>query len=311
MSACLLIAGPTASGKTALALAAADRLDGEIINADSMQVYAGLRIITARPDEEETARAPHHLFGTIDPATRFSVGQWLGAAQARIAEIRARGRTPILVGGTGLYFNALTKGLAPVPEIDGEARARAAALLEADGIEGLRAETLRVDPVATERIEPGDRQRHLRIMEVYLTTGAPLSELWSQTRPALVAGEWAGLVLEPSRAELYARIETRFDRMLETGALEEVRAFAERELDPALPSMKALGVPQLLALCRGEMDRETAIELSKRDSRRYAKRQMTWFRNQQSEWARIETLDPAQRSDELARFLSASLFPDP
>ncbi|MBR9825877.1 MAG: tRNA (adenosine(37)-N6)-dimethylallyltransferase MiaA [Alphaproteobacteria bacterium] len=291
MRPCLLIAGPTAAGKTALSLAAAERLNGEIINADSMQIYEGLHILTARPDAQEEARAPHHLFGTIAPDRRFSVGEWLDASLALIAEIRSRGRTPILVGGTGLYFNALTKGLAPVPEIDDAARERAEALINQQGFEALRAEALRADPLAAERVEPADRQRLQRIVEVFYTTGAALSSFWDKTKPALPDGEWRGLVLEPDRAQLYARIERRFDLMLEQGGLEEVAAFAERRLDPDLPAMKALGVPPLLAHLAGEMTLADAVEISKRDSRRYAKRQSTWFRNQNGSWPRITSLD--------------------
>lgn len=291
MRPCLLIAGPTAAGKTALSLAAAERLNGEIINADSMQIYEGLHILTARPDAQEEARAPHHLFGTIAPDRRFSVGEWLDASLALIAEIRSRGRTPILVGGTGLYFNALTKGLAPVPEIDDAARERAEALINQQGFEALRAEALRADPLAAERVEPADRQRLQRIVEVFYTTGAALSSFWDKTEPALPEGDWRGLVLELDRAQLYARIERRFDLMLEQGGLEEVAAFAERRLDRDLPAMKALGVPPLLAHLAGEMTLADAVEISKRDSRRYAKRQSTWFRNQNGSWPRITSLD--------------------
>lgn len=305
MTACLLIAGPTAAGKTALSLAAASRLDGEIINADSMQVYDGLRIITARPDTEELAQAPHHLFGCVDPADRYSVGQWLEAALERVEAVRSRGRTPILVGGTGLYFNALTKGLAPAPEIAPEARTQAATLLDETGLDGLRAEALRVDPVAAGRVEPTDRQRLLRIVEVFLTAGEPLSSLWSATKPALPDTGWTGLVIEPDRDALYSRIEARFDRMLADGALEEARAFADRGLDPDLPAMKALGVPPLLAHLRGEMALDEAIALSKRDSRRYAKRQMTWFRNQHADWQRISSLDKSNALAELDTLLTA------
>jgi len=300
---CLLIAGPTAAGKTALALSAAEQLDGEIINADSMQIYEGLRIITARPDAAEEARAPHHLFGTIDPATRFSVGDWLTAALDRIEAIRARGRTPILVGGTGLYFNALTKGLAPVPEIDPAVRARASGLLETDGLEGVRAEALLLDPVATVRVEPTDRQRLLRIVEVAWSTGMRLSEHWAETDPPLAAGAWCGIVLEPEREALYARINQRFDLMLDGGAMAEVEAFAARQLDPELPAMKALGVPPLIACLKGEMARDEAVELAKRDSRRYAKRQMTWFRNQHADWQRVTSLDKQEALRELETIL--------
>lgn len=291
MTDCLLIAGPTAAGKTALALAAANQLDGEIINADSMQVYEGLHLITARPSDDEVAHAPHHLFGTVDPAARFSVGEWIAAAVPLIDQIRDRGRTPIIVGGTGLYYLALTKGLAPVPEIDAASRERAERLIAEQGLDGLRQQAETFDPEATARIKPADRQRLQRIVEVGYATGEALSSFHKETHPLLPEGGWRGIVIEPDREALYARIDRRFDLMLEAGALEEVEAFMHRELDPDLPAMKALGVPPLMAFLRGEISREEAVELSKRDSRRYAKRQLTWFRNQHGEWNRIQHLD--------------------
>lgn len=299
----LLIAGPTAAGKTDLAIAAAERLDGEIVNADSMQIYEGLHLITARPSAEETARVPHHLFGVADPAQRWSVGRWAEAALAAIAEICARGHVPILVGGTGLYFNALTVGLAPVPEIGEAARIRAAALLEAGGPEALAQEARRVDPVSAARVEPADRQRLLRIVEVGYETGQALSHFHAGTAPLLPEGSWRGVVIEPDRETLYARIDARFDRMMADGALEEVRAFMARGLDPDLPAMKALGVPPLMAYLRGEMSLEEAVETARRDSRRYAKRQLTWFRNQTASWPRIVSLDPAGARDALAALI--------
>jgi len=300
----LLIAGPTASGKTALALQAAERFDGEIINADSMQIYEGLHLITARPDASETAQAPHHLFGRVDPAMRWSVGEWAEEALALVSDIRSRGKTPILVGGTGLYFMALTKGLAPVPEIDVASRQRVEDLIETEGLDGLRREAERFDPVSAQRIKAADSQRLQRVVEVGYATGEALSDFHKDTKPALQTNEWTGVVLNPDRAELYARIEARFDRMLEEGALQEVAAFAERELDPLLPAMKALGVPPLMAHLRGDMDLDEAIALSKRDSRRYAKRQLTWFRNQHSDWSRIDSLDSQTAWSQLEQILS-------
>nr|WP_238934874.1 tRNA (adenosine(37)-N6)-dimethylallyltransferase MiaA [Maricaulis parjimensis] len=299
-----MIAGPTAAGKTALAIAAAQGLDGEIINADSMQIYDGLHLITARPSAEEMAQIPHHLFGVADPAERWSVGRWSEAALALIEDVRARGRMPILVGGTGLYFNALTVGLAPVPEIGEAARARAAALEAEGGLDALRAEAFVIDPVAAERIQGADRQRLLRIIEVGYETGRKLSDFQQETHPLLPEGSWRGLVIEPEREALYARINARFDRMMEQGAMEEVQAFAERELDPELPAMKALGVPPLLAYLRGETGMDVAVELAKRDSRRYAKRQLTWFRNQTANWPRITSLDAGEAREALSALLA-------
>ncbi|WP_323762708.1 tRNA (adenosine(37)-N6)-dimethylallyltransferase MiaA [Maricaulis sp.] len=303
MTPCLLIAGPTAAGKTALSLAAAARVGGEIINADSMQVYAGLPLITAQPDAAERGRAPHHLFGAVDPAVRYSVGQWTSDVLALISDIRGRGRVPLLVGGTGLYFNALTRGLAPVPEIGEVARARAAAVLEEAGLSGLRAEALRLDPVAANRVEAADRQRLLRIVEVVYETGKALSVFQADTVPPLAPSEWRGIVIEPDRDTLYQRIDQRFERMLDAGALDEISAFMKRDIDPDLPASKALGVPQLVAHLRGEMTLDEATELAKRDSRRYAKRQGTWFRNQASSWSRIRTPDPQAAVSDLADIL--------
>jgi tRNA dimethylallyltransferase len=300
---CLLIAGPTAAGKTALALHAAHALNGEIINADSMQIYGGLRLITARPSSDEEASVPHHLFGSVDPALRWSVGEWSQAALSLISDIRDRGRTPIIVGGTGLYFLALTKGLAPVPDIGDEARSRVEMLIETHGLERLRQEAERFDPVSAGRIKPADRQRLQRVVEVGYATGEALSSFHHETRPMLSPDEWTGVVIEPDREALYARIERRFDMMLEHGALAEVATFAARAHDPNLPSMKALGVPPLLAHLRGELSLEDAVDLSKRDSRRYAKRQLTWFRNQHADWNRITSLDTGTARDKLNSYI--------
>lgn len=303
MTRCLLIAGPTAAGKTALALAAAEALDGEIINADSMQIYAGLPLITAQPSAADFARVPHHLFGCVDPAERWSVGHWAEAALALIAEVGARGRMPVLVGGTGLYFLALTKGLAPVPEIDPATRSQVAELIAASGPEGLRREAERLDPIATARVKPADLQRLSRIVEVGYATGEPLTAFHAETRPLLAAEEWRGIAIEPERQRLYDRINSRFELMLEAGALAEVRAFAALGLDPLLPASKALGVPPLVAHLRGELSLEAAVTLAQRDSRRYAKRQMTWMRNQQADWSRIHALDAGAARQELTAII--------
>jgi tRNA dimethylallyltransferase len=302
---CLLIAGPTAAGKTALALAAAEALDGEIINTDSMQIYAGLPLITAQPAPADLARVPHHLFGCVEPAQRWSVGHWTEAALALIAAIRERDRTPVLVGGTGLYFLALTKGLAPVPEIEPETRQQVVALIADAGPEGLRREAERLDPVAAARVKPADLQRLSRIVEVGYATGEALSFFQTQTRPLLDAAEWRGLVIEPERPALYERVDQRFELMLEAGALDEVRAFAKLGLDPLLPASKALGVPPLMAHLRGELSLDEAAALAQRDSRRYAKRQTTWFRNQHPDWSRIHALDAGAARDELTAILAA------
>lgn len=291
----ILLAGPTASGKTALAIRLAKALDGEIINADSMQIYADLPILSARPTADEQDSIPHHLFGVLDASRRASVGWWAREAVRLIAEIEARGRLPILTGGTGLYFNALVRGLAEMPEISEQTR-QAVDILESQGLDALRERAEALDPEAAGRISPSDRQRLRRIVEIGLESGQPISAFQRETRPLLSADRYTGLVIEPDRAALYARIERRFDQMMDDGALAEAKQLAARGLDPSLPAMKALGMPRLIAASRGEMEMDDAIARSKQDSRRYAKRQMTWFRNQLPDWRRI---DPAAGNEAL------------
>jgi len=299
----LLLAGPTAAGKTALSLIAARALDAEIVNADSMQVYDRLSILSARPTREEMEDISHHLFGVIDPAERCSVGRWTRLALDRLEDIRARGRRAIIAGGTGLYFKALTEGLAPAPEIPEAVRDRVSRDLARDGLAALYEEARRHDPAGAASLGPGDRQRIQRIVELGRATGRALSDLHVETRPLIDAGVWRGLVVQPPRAALYVCIEQRFDAMMRAGALEEARAIAALGLDPDLPAMKAVGLPPLLAHLRGALSLATAIEIAKRDSRRYAKRQYTWFSNQHGDWARIESLDTDARRAELDRFV--------
>jgi len=287
MTPVLLIMGPTASGKSALALALAERIGGEIVNADSMQVYRDFRVLTARPTPDEEARAPHHLYGHVDAGEHFSTGRWLTDALAAIVDIRARERTPILVGGTGLYFKALTEGLADIPAADPELRAALRARAEHEGAPALHTELARRDPQTATRLEPNDTPRILRALEVLETTGESISALQANTRPALAANEWRGIAITPPREALYAAINARFDTMLEAGALDEARAFAERNLDPALPAMKAHGAPALMTHLRGELSLADAAEIGKRDTRRYAKRQFTWISGQMPNWPRV------------------------
>jgi tRNA dimethylallyltransferase len=287
--------GPTASGKSALALELAERLGGEIINADSMQVYRDFRILTARPSPEEEAQAPHHLYGQVDAAELYSTGRWLTDALAAIAQIRARGRTPIVVGGTGLYFKALTEGLADIPAADPELRVALRERVEREGAPTLHAELAARDPQIAARLEPNDAPRILRALEVLESTGESIAAFQADTKPALAVDEWRGLALTPDREALYAAINRRFDVMLEQGALDEVRAFAARGLDPTLPAMKAHGNPALAAHLRGEMSLADAAELGKRDTRRYAKRQFTWIANQMPNWPRVGERDLASR----------------
>lgn len=295
--------GPTASGKSALALALAERVEGEIVNADSMQVYRDFRVLTARPSSEEEARAPHHLYGYADAGEPYSTGRWLSDAVAAIKAIRERGKTPIVAGGTGLYFKALTEGLADIPAAGPELRAELRKRAEREGAPALHAELTSRDPVTAARLEPNDAPRILRALEVLQTTGESISALQANTKPALAEGDWLGVALTPDREALYAAINTRFDAMLAAGALDEVRAFAARGLDPTMPAMKAHGAPALMAHLRGEITLAEAADVGKRDTRRYAKRQFTWIANQMPDWPRISAPDLDSRVDAVLRLL--------
>ena len=287
----LLIAGPTASGKSALALELARATGGVIINADSMQVYRDLRVITARPSPEEEAVVPHRLYGHVDAAVNFSAGSWVADAALVLAEARAQQRLPIFAGGSGLYFKALTRGLSAVPSIPPEIREGVRARLERDGVEALHAELALRDPVSAERLKPRDRSRIARALEVVEATGRSLTDWHRDGLPALLPqGQFRALFLEPDRDQLYGRIDARFEGMLGAGALEEVAALAERRLDPLLPAMKAHGVPALIRHLRGEITPEEAVVIGRADTRHYAKRQFTWFRHQlpEFEWVKPE-----------------------
>jgi len=284
----VLIAGPTASGKSALALALAAEIGGIIVNADSMQVYRDLRIITARPTPEEEARLPHLLYGHVDAAVNYSVGRWVADAAAALTQARERGLLPMFVGGTGLYFKALTRGIAAVPSIPDDVRSVVRARLAAEGPQALHAELMVRDPAVAERLQPADRTRIARALEVIEATGRSLGD-WHREGmpPVLDEARVAKVFLAPERAEVHRRIDARFDDMLSRGALEEVRALAARQLDPLLPAMKAHGVPWLIRHLKGEITRNQAAEGGKQDTRRYVKRQFTWFRHQLSDWPRI------------------------
>ena len=285
-----LIAGPTASGKSALALRLATATGGEIVNADALQLYADLRVLTARPDEAELLGSPHHLFGTVDAAEAWSAGRWLRAARAVIADIQARSLDVIVVGGTGLYLRALTQGLADIPQVPAEVRQTSAAEYEAMGEAAFRARLAEVDPAAAARVGSGDRQRLSRAWEVYAATGTSLGDHHATASGALPPGSWTAIALEPTRAELYARCDARLEMMLSKGALAEVEALLARNLDPALPALKAVGVQPLAAYLRGETTLETALTAAQQDTRRYAKRQMTWMRGQTPDWPRLSGL---------------------
>ena len=283
----ILIAGPTASGKSALAMRLARRVGGAVINCDSMQVYRDLRILTARPSEKDEREASHLLFGYVDAACNWSVGLWLNDAEGAIAQARARGLVPILTGGTGLYFKALTQGLSAMPQIPAPLREK----IREDAKTRSSAELHRVlaasDPLAAEKLRQSDRQRIIRALEIFEATGRSLFE-WQegQRPPPLLAPELCvSLFIQPAREELRHRIDRRFDAMLGEGALEEIRCLADRRLDPSLPAMRAHGVPWLLSHLRGEMGLEEAADGAKADTRRYARRQFTWFRHQMPGWS--------------------------
>lgn len=281
----VLIAGPTASGKSALALALADRLGGTIVNADSMQVYAGLRVITARPSVEEEVRAPHMLYGHVDPAESYSTGRWLREVAAALDDIAAAGRVPIVVGGTGLYFKVLTEGIAAVPAIPTDIREAVRERLARDGVSALYAELTALDPVTAARLMPLDRSRIARALEVVLATGRSISDWHGEnSAPLLPAERTVKVFVTIERNALVSRIDARFVTMMQAGALDEVAALAARGLDPLLPAMKAHGVPWLIRHLKGELSRDEAVAGSVMDTRRYAKRQHTWFRGQMKDW---------------------------
>lgn len=281
----VLIAGPTASGKSALALELAQKAGGAVINTDSMQVYRDLRVLTARPSLAEEAAVPHRLYGCVDAAVNYSAGHYVRDAKEVLDEVRRGGGLPIFIGGTGLYFKALTRGLSAVPPVPDEVREAVRLRLDRDGVEALHAELARRDAAAAARLNVRDRTRIARALEVIEATGRPLAEWHAETTPPLLPeGSYRALFIAPEREALYARIDARFDAMLADGALEEVTRLAARGLDPLLPAMKAHGVPALIRHLRGEITREEAAMIGKADTRHYAKRQFTWFRHQLPEF---------------------------
>lgn len=276
-----LIAGPTASGKSAFALALAERDGAHIINADSMQVYDVLNVLTARPDAAQRARARHHLYGHVSPAHPYSTGQWLRDVQALLADLPSD--TPLIfVGGTGLYFRALTEGLAPMPDVPADLRASLRAQLANKGARALHDELVLCDRATAETLQPTDGQRIVRALEVFKASGRSIRD-WRvmRTEPIVGASRIVDrFVLAPQRDQLNARIDARFDTMIADGALEEVRQLRQMALEPDLPAMKAIGVRELGAVIDGAMSADAAIAAAKTATRRYAKRQMTWFRRQ-------------------------------
>ncbi|MCG8509689.1 MAG: tRNA (adenosine(37)-N6)-dimethylallyltransferase MiaA [Rhodospirillales bacterium] len=277
----VVIAGPTASGKSEAALHVAEAFEGAVINADSMQVYRELSVLTARPGFPATARVPHLLYGCLSAADSCSAGKWLDMAVRAVHEVRAMGRMPVVVGGTGLYIKALTEGLAPIPSVPERIRARARELHAEIGGEAFRDRLAEIDPEAASRIEPADTQRLLRAYEVARGTGRTLSQWQREESPGSpVDGRFATIVLMPPRESLYAAIDARFDKMVGEGALDEVQALRQLRLDPDCPAMKAVGVRELTAHIHGETTLEKALESAKRATRQYAKRQFTWLRHQ-------------------------------
>jgi tRNA dimethylallyltransferase len=286
----VLIAGPTASGKSALALRLAEARGGVVINTDSMQVYRDLRVLTARPTPEEEARAPHRLYGCVDAAVNFSAGAWVDAAAGALAEARQAGLRPIFIGGSGLYFKVLTRGLSAVPAVAPELREAVRERLARDGVVALHAELARCDPEAAARLAIADRSRVARALEVIIGTGKPLAAWHAEALPPLLPPDQiaAALFLAPERETLYARIDARFAAMLAEGALEEVAALRAKKLDPLLPAMKAHGVPALIRHLDGAVSLDDAAAIGCADTRHYAKRQFTWFRHQLPEFCWVK-----------------------
>lgn len=285
----ILITGPTASGKSALAAELAHRHGGEVINADSMQVYSVLDWLTARPRPEEMQGAPHHLYGVVAPSEPFSTGAWLRRVEPLLNDVKARGKVPVFVGGTGLYFKALTGGLSEMPAIPEDVRAAFRQRLAENGPEALHAELGRRDPLSAATLNPADGQRILRALEIHAVTGRSIRDLQASAGPALIDPSSAlKIILEPERSLLHERINRRFGRMMEEGAVAEVEALLALGLPPAMPAMKAIGVSQIAEMLAGRITRAEAIERSSAATRQYAKRQSTWFRNQMDEsWTRI------------------------
>ena len=304
----VLIAGPTASGKSQLALALAQELEplggGTIINSDSMQVYRDLRILTARPSQEDERRVPHRLYGILAGGQRCSAGRWCERATEAIVEAQAAGSVPIVVGGTGLYFQALVEGLAPVPDIPAAVRDRGAELLGQLGNNRFHKELAAKDPAMAFRLRTSDRQRMLRAWEVIEATGMSLADWQShQTGNQAVPGRFAKIILSPRRDSLYQRCDHRFEQMIAQGALDEVRALLSMAIPVSHPIMKAVGVREIARHLGGEVTLDMAIASGQQATRRYAKRQMTWFRNRMSRWRKFETQEMESFFPEIFSFI--------
>lgn len=285
----ILITGPTASGKSALAVKLAKQHGGAVINADSMQVYDTLRVLTARPDDAEMEGVPHHLYGHVPAGAAYSTGAWLRDVVELLPRLQDEGRLPVFVGGTGLYFKALTGGLSDMPVIPDEIRARLRQRLIDEGPSQLYAALQERDAAVSESLNPEDGQRIVRALEVLEATGRSIAAFQQQTGPVIVDPDSARkIVVLPDRAVLHERINGRFEGMLEQGAEDEVRALLALNLPAEMPVMKAIGVSQIAAMFRGELTRDEVIDRGSAATRQYAKRQMTWFRNQMDDsWERM------------------------
>ncbi len=296
MKPAILIHGPTASGKSALAVALAQRLKGEVINADSMQVYRDLRVISARPSVAEMSGVVHHLFGHICASERYSTGKWLDEVRPVINAVQRRGCVPIIIGGTGLYHLSLIQGLSDIPPVPEDIRAEVAELLKQGGTSALLEALERVDMQAATHFGATDRQRLARALEVWFATGRSILSFQGKKTPSILAeNEWMGVALTPVRARLYSRIDRRFEGMLMEGAMEETRQLMARGLPEDLPAMKAHGIPWLMSYLREQISAEQAAENAKRDTRRYAKRQFTWIGRQFPFWPRIPSFSLEDR----------------
>jgi tRNA dimethylallyltransferase len=298
----VLIAGPTASGKSRLALRLAELRNGVVINADALQMYADWRVLTARPSVWDEARAPHRLYGVLDAADSCSVAHWRDRTMVEIEAAWRSDMLPIVVGGTGLYLRTLLQGIAAVPEIPASVRARVRLFIDQNGPADAHDWLRQIDPVMADRLAPADRQRIARALEVMLATGCSLRAYQTQPTGGLADNPQAELtcqLLLPNRAEVYARCDARFRSMIDEGALDEARALSARSLARSLPAMKAVGAPELMRYVRGELDLDDAIAAGQQSTRRYAKRQFTWFRHQCADWKISNLMENDKLLDEL------------
>lgn len=288
----ILITGATASGKSLLALGLAHKFNGEIINADSMQVYDTMRILTSRPSDQDIQYVPHSLYGHVSVKHAYSTGQWLCCITKKIAEVKEKGRLPIIVGGTGLYFRALIGHFPVMPDIPSNIRQNIREKLEKYGSHIMHDELFRIDPIASNKINPSDSHRIARALEIFIFSGKSITEFWKQSSNPIIPAEYAyKIIVIPKRFELKKRISKRFKKMLDTGAIDEVKSLMEMDLEPDLPIIKAIGVRYIMSLLKGEISYEETLEKGIIATNQYAKRQMTWFNHQFDEdWHRISCI---------------------